>query len=121
MDLAKSDIQDKKAQLLLYRLGEHAVQETVLKFLPKEDKISRSMIIKRKVFNTREARSYLCDFIQKQLHKAKYHNVMVLIGKDFNISLKYKKNSLMRFILPGDYVMMFYESPNISNFSYFHT
>ena len=38
---------------------------------------------------------------------------MVIIGKEFNISLKYKKNTLMRFIIPSDYVLMFYESPNI--------
>ncbi|CAI2370538.1 unnamed protein product [Moneuplotes crassus] len=114
IDLAKSDIEDQQAKLLLYRIAEHAVQETAFKFLPEENKISRTVVNKKKVLNKKEARSFLCSFVQKQLHKAGYHNSMVIVGKDFNISLKYKKNTLMRFILPCDYIMMFYESPNIT-------
>ena len=39
---------------------------------------------------------------------------MAILGKDYGISLKYKKNTLLRFYLPGDYVLMLYESPSIS-------
>lgn len=67
------------------------------------------MVLKKK-----SARSQLCKLISEQLYKADYPNSLVVLGKEFNISLKYKKMTLMRFYLPGDYILMIYESPNIS-------
>jgi hypothetical protein len=62
----------------------------------------------------RAVRDHICEFLMTQLHKGGYHNCMIILARDFNISLKYKKQTLMRFYLPGDYIMMIYESPHIS-------
>lgn len=109
ISLVKSDITDKNKQVMLFRIAEHAVQEALQSFAETGKPFKKEQLMKKK-----EVRSYLCKFIIEQLHKAGYPNSLVIMGKDFNISLKYKKNTLMRFYLPGDYIMMIYESPNIS-------
>lgn len=109
ISLVKSDILDQSRQVFLFRLAEHAVQETLNKYKGQGKRSSKDELMKKK-----EVRSYLCKFTIEQLHKSGNHNIMVIVGKDFNISLKYKKNTLMRFYLPGDFIMMMYEAPNIS-------
>ena len=105
--IVKTDITDRSKQTLYYRIIEHAVSHT-LNLFNTNGKAKNGDLMKRK-----EIRSFLCKFVIEQLHKSGNPNSLVIVGKDFNISLKYKKNTLLRVYLPGDYIMMVYESPQI--------
>jgi hypothetical protein len=109
INLVKSDIPDQQKQLMLFKITEFSVQEGLNKHSDLMKNPKKEALMKKQ-----EVRDYICEFLLTQLHKGGYHNLMVILARDFNISLKYKKQTLMRFYLPGEYIMMIYESPHIS-------
>lgn len=108
VNLVISELEDKAKELLYFKIVEHAYQHVMQQFA--EGKTAKKDLLMKK----KEVRNALCSFIIQQMHKAGSHWYMAIIGKDYGISLKYKKKTLLRFYLPWDYILMLYESPSIS-------
>ena len=58
-------------------------------------------------------REKLTQMLAAQYRRGDYGNYIALVGKELNLAVKYSKGSMMKCLMPGSYMILVYEPPNL--------
>ena len=106
--IIKTDIAEKRTQILFYEIVRHALQECIKANSPSRTALKKD-VIALPAFQTE-----FMAMLRGQLRRSNNFNYIALLGRELNLAAKHKKGSVFQLLLLEEWVLLLYEPPVIS-------